>query len=233
MAYILVVDDDQEVLGTLSRALAREGHEIALADSTTMARTRIIDRQPDLIILDVMMPRQDGIVFCRELRRSSQFYSLPILFLSAKGRTDDIVQGLNAGGDDYIAKPFELKELSARIAALLRRLTPRDEVAILEVGGLILNSKTLQVSTPHAASIQLTSTEFKLLYHLMTAPNQVHSVRDLLDGVWKYPDGSGDPDLVRAHIRNLRAKIERDPRSPEFVKTIHGIGYLIEDPSTA
>src|SRR5574341_2595578 len=125
------------------------------------------------------------------------------------------------------AKPFELKELSARIAALLRRLTPRDEVVILEVGGLTLNSKPLQVSTPHAASIQLTSTEFKLLHHLMSAPNQVHSVRDLLDGVWKYPDGSGDPDLVRAHIRNLRAKIERDPRSPEFVKTIHGIGYLI------
>src|SRR5262245_46926480 len=111
MAHIVVVDDDAEVLGTVWRALSREGHEIELAESTTQARDRLQQRRPDLLILDVMMPNQGGLEFCAELRQNREYATLPILFLSAKWRTDDVVKGLDAGGDDYLTKPFELKEL--------------------------------------------------------------------------------------------------------------------------
>jgi len=228
MAHILVVDDEAEVLGTVWRALSREGHEVTLAESAAQAREQMSRRRPDLIVLDIMMPHEDGISFCRELRQDKHYGTLPILFLSAKWRTDDIVSGLDAGGDDYLTKPFELKELTARVRALLRR-TPaaNEQPSTLSVGGLVLDTNTFQVSTPHAQNIQLTSTEYRLLYHLMKSPNQTHSVHDLLDEVWEYPRGMGDPDLVRAHIRNLRAKIEPDSSRPTYIHTIHGVGYMV------
>jgi DNA-binding response OmpR family regulator len=231
MPNILVVDDDAEILGTVWRALSREGHEVALAESADQARSRIEQLRPDLIVLDVMMPTEDGIQFCESLREGDDFKKIPILFLSARWRPDDIVRGLDAGGDDYLTKPFELKELNARVRALLRRMPPSDEEEdnIVNVGGLALDSDTFQVTTKHEENIQLTSTEYRLLEHLMTQPNRAHSVRDLLDTVWHYPHGTGDPDLVRAHIRNLRTKIEVDTRSPEYIHTIHGVGYMVKE----
>ena len=229
MAHILIVDDDPEVLGTVWRALSREGHEIQLSESAVQAWPIIREHRPDLIVLDIMMPEQDGLSFCEEIRAETQFRTIPILFLSAKWRTDDIVRGLDAGGDDYLTKPFELKELNARVRALLRRSPPSDEPdTALAVGGLNLNPSTFQVSTAEQKNIQLTSTEFKLLHHLMSLPDQAHSVRDLLDKVWQYPAGAGDPDLVRAHIRNLRAKLERDSSVPIYIHTIHGVGYMVK-----
>lgn len=229
MAHILIVDDDPEVLGTVWRALSREGHEIVLSESAAQARPLIADHYPDLIVLDIMMPEQDGLSFCEELRANLQYRAIPILFLSAKWRTDDVVRGLDAGGDDYLTKPFELKELNARVRALLRRTPPADEPqSMLSVGGLVLNSSTFQVSTPDVKNIQLTSTEFRLLHHLMSLPDQAHSVRELLDKVWQYPAGAGDPDLVRAHIRNLRAKLEQDSGTPAYIYTIHGVGYMVK-----
>jgi DNA-binding response OmpR family regulator len=229
MATIYIVDDDADVLGTVWRALSREGHNVTLLESAAQARTTITARRPDLIVLDIMMPEQDGLSFCEELRGHPQYNTIPILFLSARWRTDDIVRGLDAGGDDYLTKPFELKELNARVRALLRRSPPVQETtSLLRVGDLILDGNTFQVTTPDNRNIQLTSTEFRLLHHLMSAPDQAHSVRDLLDKVWEYPSGAGDPDLVRAHIRNLRAKLEPDSSQPLYIHTIHGVGYMVK-----
>ncbi|MBN1427670.1 MAG: response regulator transcription factor [Anaerolineae bacterium] len=229
MAYILIVDDDAEVLGTVWRALSRDGHEVVLAESSEQARERIAQARPDLLVLDIMMPNQDGLQFCQELRQQKQYRTLPVLFLSARWRTDDIIRGLDVGGDDYLTKPFELKELSARVRALLRRApNPQEQSTALSIGELVLDPKTFQASTPHIGNIQLTSTEYRLLHFLMSSPNRAHSVRDLLDAVWQYPSGSGDPDLVRAHIRNLRAKLEPDSQYPVYIHTIHGVGYMVK-----
>src|SRR5579859_279050 len=122
MAFILAVDDEVELLGTLSRVLGHEGHEVALTQSAEDAWIKIVNRRPDLVILDVMMPGTDGLALCRHLRADTRYNDLPILFLTASSDTDDLVVGLDAGGDDYVTKPFELNELRARVRALLRQI---------------------------------------------------------------------------------------------------------------
>jgi len=226
MVHILAVDDDNEVLETVGRVLRHEAYEVSLANSAAQALTFLDKRIPDLMILDILMPEMDGITLCRQLRRDSRFIPLPILFLTAKGGTDDIVSGLDAGADDYVIKPFELAELRARIAALLRRGT-RDKKtdAILQLNDLRLDSDTYQVQVENS-QVQLTSTEHRLLRYLMEHPNQALSPSHLLQAVWEYPPNTGDPDLVRAHVRNLRAKIERGTRR-KYIRTIHGVGYMI------
>jgi two-component system, OmpR family, response regulator RpaA len=228
MPYILAVDDEVELLGTLSRALGREGYEIGKATSGNEAWQKIIARRPDVVILDIMMPGMDGLTLCRQLRGDNRFISLPILFLTARNDTEDVVAGLDAGGDDYVMKPFEVAELTARVRALLRR-GQRDETrkAMLELGELRLDSDTYQVQV-NSQLIQLTATEHRLLRYLMEHPNQALSPQRLLESVWDYPPHTGDPDLVRAHVRNLRAKIERTTgQDAQFIKTIHGVGYMI------
>jgi len=226
MVHILAVDDDNEVLETVGRVLRHEAYEVSLANSAAQALTFLDKRIPDLMILDILMPEMDGVTLCRQLRRDSRFIPLPILFLTAKGGTDDIVSGLDAGADDYVIKPFELAELRARIAALLRRGT-RDKKtdAILQLNDLRLDSDTYQVWVENS-QVQLTSTEHRLLRYLMEHPNQALSPSHLLQAVWEYPPNTGDPDLVRAHVRNLRAKIERGARR-KYIRTIHGVGYMI------
>src|SRR5579871_2097485 len=158
MVHILAVDDDPEVLETVGRVLRYENYEISLASSAAQALTLLEKRIPDLLILDILMPEMDGITLCRKLRRDSRFIPLPILFLTAKGSTDDIVSGLDAGADDYVIKPFELAELRARIAALLRRGTREKKAdSSLQLGDLRLDSDTYQVWVENQ-QIQLTST---------------------------------------------------------------------------
>lgn len=230
MAYVLAVDDDPEVLETLGRVLERERLEVALASNGKQGLQFINRRKPDLLILDIIMPEMDGITVCKQLRADERFTALPILFLTAKGSTDDVVVGLDAGADDYVVKPFELAELRARVHALLRRGS-RDKLstgAVLEMDGLVLNSDTYQVSVG-GDFIQLTSTEHRLLRYLMENANQALSPGHLLQAVWEYPPNTGDPDLVRAHVRNLRAKIEKDT-DKKFIRTIHGVGYMISSP---
>jgi DNA-binding response OmpR family regulator len=224
--HILSVDDDPEVLETLGRVLRSEKYDVALASSAAQAMKMLENRIPDVMLLDIIMPEVDGVTFCRQLRANPRYVALPILFLTAKGGTEDIVMGLDAGADDYVVKPFELAELLARIAALLRRGT-RDKTsdAVLQLNGLLLDSDTYQV-TVDDMTIQLTSTEHRLLRYLMEHPNQALSPGHLLQAVWEYPPNTGDPDLVRAHVRNLRAKIEHGTRR-RFIRTIHGVGYMI------
>ncbi len=226
MTHILAVDDDNDVLETVGRVLQHENYEVSLASSAAQAMVHLEERIPDLMILDVIMPEVDGVMLCRQLRRDTRFISLPILFLTAKGGTEDIVNGLDAGADDYVVKPFELAELRARITALLRRGTrDRSGDSILQLNDLRLDSDTYQVAVGET-NIQLTSTEYRLLRYLMEHPNQALSPSHLLQAVWEYPPHTGDPDLVRAHVRNLRAKIEKGARR-KYIRTIHGVGYMI------
>jgi DNA-binding response OmpR family regulator len=228
--YILLIDDDEEVLGTLSRALKPQGYEVQQARSGAEGLRKIQDRIPDLLILDIMMPGMDGLEVCRMIRNDNEYNRLPILFLSARDSTDEVVEGLDMGGDDYIVKPFEITELNARVRALLRR-TIRDamgEQVVLQVGDLILDSTSHQLELSEKI-IHLTSTEHRLLRYLMEHVNQALSPTHLLQVVWGYPPDAGDPDLVRAHIRNLRAKIEPDSRDPRYIRTVHSVGYMISD----
>ena len=226
MPYIMAVDDDLEVLETLGRVLERELYDVSLASSAHEALELLESRTPDILILDIMMPGMDGIAMCRKLRNDSRFMALPILFLTAKGSTDDIVDGLDAGADDYVIKPFELAELRARIHALLRRSTRDSEGgAVIQLQDLKLDSDTYQVDIK-GSRIQLTATEHRLLRYLMENPNRALSPGHLLQVVWEYPPDTGDPDLVRAHVRNLRAKIEK-AADRKYIRTIHGVGYMI------
>jgi DNA-binding response OmpR family regulator len=226
MADILAVDDDPQVLGTLERVLTREKYKVYTASSGIEALERLEDTIPDLMILDIIMPEMDGITVCRRVRQDERYTALPILFLTAKGSTDDIVDGLDAGADDYVVKPFELAELRARVQALLRRgMRGQETQSILEVNNLRLDSDTYQVYV-NSETIQLTSTEHRLLRYFMEHAGQALSLSHLLQAVWEYPEHTGDPDLVRAHVRNLRAKIEKHS-DRKHIRTIHGVGYMI------
>lgn len=229
--YILAVDDDPDVLGTLSRALRREGYEVGRASSGADALALLAERRPDLVILDIIMPGMDGLTVCRKIRADNQYNNLAILFLTAKGQTDDVVAGLDAGGDDYVPKPFELAELTARVRALIRRgfRNAVIESPVILIGALRLDSNMHQVTINDGEAIQLTATEHRLLRYLMEHPNQALSPQHLLEAVWDYPPETGDPDLVRAHVRNLRAKLEAQDRNTNFIRTIHGVGYMINN----
>lgn len=227
--HILVVDDDPDVLGTLTRALGREGFHISTAMSGNEALEFLYKQVPDLVILDVMMPGLNGFEVCERIRNNHALDQMPVLFLTARGQTDDVVNGLDVGGDDYVVKPFELNELQARVRALLRR-SERDILRInshIQVGMLQLDSDTCRVQAGDDEPIQLTSTEHRLLRYLMEHTNQALSPSHLLEAVWGYPPNTGDPDLVRAHIRNLRSKLDMLKQNIQFIKTIHGVGYMI------
>ena len=227
MPFVIAVDDEPDVLATVGRVLEREDLEYKLANSGMEALDVIEERRPDLLILDVVMPQMDGISVCERLRQKPEYITLPILFLTARGTTDDIVRGFEVGGDDYVTKPFELVELRARIRALLRRGTysdGADSTGITEVSDLKLDSNSYQVRYKDKET-QLTATEHRLLRHLMEHPDEVLTLSDLLVQVWDYPPDTGDPDLVRAHIRNLRSKIEKNP-DHKYIRTVHGVGYM-------
>ncbi|MGQ9909634.1 MAG: response regulator transcription factor [Candidatus Flexifilum sp.] len=228
MAHILAIDDENEVLETLKGVLTHDGYSVALMTSGDNLIGEMERQRPDLLILDISMPGIDGITLCKRVRSDVRFLSLPVLFLTARGSTDDIVNGLESGADDYIVKPFELAELRARISALLRRGMRDRGQSVLQIADLRLDSDTYQVMV-NGQEIQLTHTEHRLLRYLMEHPNQALSPSHLLQAVWEYPPNTGDPDLVRAHVRNLRAKIEgKNPG--RYIRTIHGVGYMIASP---
>jgi len=227
MARILVVDDDRDVAGTIERTLKRKDHQVIVAYSGVQALQLIQGQHPDLVVLDIMMPRMDGIEVCQRIRALPNVASVPILFLTAKGKIEDKIVGFEAGADDYLTKPFDLRELDLRVKALLRRSLPTEAPkAPLEIGSLSLDPRTFELSVEDEVLL-LTPVEFELLYYLMRHAGEVVSTEKLLQEVWEYPPGTGDPNLVRAHIRNIRSKIEPMPDNPTYIKTISRHGYII------
>jgi DNA-binding response OmpR family regulator len=227
LSRILVVDDDPDVAKSIENSL-RKQYKVFVVYSGIEAIKEARRHPPDLIVLDVRMPDMDGLETCQQLRLDPALADIPILFLTALGRPEDRVAGLKAGGDDYLTKPFNLEELQLRIKAILRRsakAAPRPS-SVIEVRDLKLDRNTYRVTTAKKQS-KLTPIEFELLYHLMMYSDEVFTSDRLLQEVWDYPSESGSPDLVRMHIKNLREKVETDPRNPEYIVTIPRRGYTI------
>jgi len=226
---ILVVDDDIAVAETIERTLLMAGHEVEVTHRGADALEAARQKRPDLVVLDIMMPGMSGIDVCRHLRANPEMQRVPILFLTAKGEIADKIEGFEAGADDYLTKPFDLRELDLRVKALLRRAQialdemPTDRI---ELGDLTLNCSTFELKTKDR-SVLLTPVEFELMQFLMRHPNKVFSADQLLQEVWDYPPGTGMPDLVRVHVKNLRDKIEPNPRNPTYIKNVLRRGYMV------
>jgi two-component system, OmpR family, response regulator MtrA len=220
-ARILLVEDDPSIREVTAIGLGAAGFEVTTAVDGVDAMERFRADRCDLILLDVMLPRLDGYEVARQVRRTS---TVPIVMLTARADTMDVVVGLEAGADDYVRKPFDLPELIARIRAALRRAgTTGDEGAELRIGNLVIDIGGRTVSRD-GSDIPLTRTEFDLLLELVRHAGQVLSRDVLLDRVWGY-DYLGDSRLVDVAIQRLRSKIETDPAVPELIQTVRGSGY--------
>ncbi len=217
---VLVVDDDAALAEMLSLVLRNEGFEPIWCSHGDKALGVFHETRPDLVLLDLMLPGRDGVDVCRDLRAES---GVPIIMLTAKSDTIDVVSGLEAGADDYVAKPFKAKELVARIRTRLRRSPEESDSETLHIGDLAISVDGHSVKRD-GRPIQLTPLEFDLLLALARRPRQVFSREVLLEQVWGYRHAA-DTRLVNVHVQRLRSKIERDPEHPEIVVTVRGIGY--------
>jgi two-component system, OmpR family, response regulator RpaA len=251
-ANILIVEDDEIVAKTIERCLRGNEYRVRVANSGVEGLQAARRETPDLVVLDVIMPGMDGYTVCREMRQDAILNEVPILFLTAKTKDEDKIAGLTAGADDYLGKPFNVDELLLRIRAILRRTRKNKEVVqtmessgtseearpvikidenrIISIGFFSLNTRTYEFASPRTGKFRVTPVQYDLLYHLMTHPGEIFSPSRLLDEVWDYPSDAGSPDLVRVHIKNLRERIEEDPRNPSFIRTVPGYGYTIQLP---
>ncbi|HEY8453976.1 MAG TPA: MtrAB system response regulator MtrA [Actinopolymorphaceae bacterium] len=221
---ILVVDDDHALAEMLGIVLRNEGLEPFFCESGEAALAKVRETKPDVVLLDVMLPGKDGIEVCREIRAESD---VPIVMLTAKTDTVDVVLGLESGADDYVVKPFKPKELVARIRARLRRAdqaTPET----LTIGDLVIDVPGHSVKRD-GVPLALTPLEFDLLVCLARKPWQVFGREELLEQVWGYRH-SADTRLVNVHVQRLRSKIEKDPEHPQIVVTVRGVGYKAGPP---
>jgi two-component system, OmpR family, phosphate regulon response regulator PhoB len=219
---LLLVEDEQAIREMLSFSLKRAGFEVDAAEDVATARRFIADHQPDLIVLDWMLPDTSGIEFARALRRDDATHDIPIIMLTARVEEDDKVRALDAGADDYVTKPFSPRELVARIAAVLRRAAPAGGAELVDMGGLVLDLASHRV-TARDKSIQLGPTEYRLLSFFMTHPERVYSRSQLLDRVW----GGNvyvEERTVDVHIRRLR-KALTESGFDRFIQTVRGAGY--------
>jgi two-component system response regulator MtrA len=216
---VLVVDDDTALSEMLGIVLRGEGFEAYLCQDGEHALAAFREFNPDLVLLDLMLPGKDGIEVCREIRSES---GVPIVMLTAKSDTVDVVLGLESGADDYVVKPFKPKELVARIRARVRR-TDEGLPEQLEIGDLVIDVPGHSVKR-NGAAIQLTPLEFDLLVALARKPWQVFTREVLLEQVWGYRHAA-DTRLVNVHVQRLRSKIEADPEHPDIVVTVRGVGY--------
>jgi DNA-binding response OmpR family regulator len=229
-ARILLVDDEQSIQTLLSYPLRKEGYCVVQATDGRQALDRFAEQPFDLVVLDLMLPRIDGLEVCRRLRSHS---SVPIIILTAKSEEIDKVVGLELGADDYITKPFSLREFSSRIKAALRRAElsrpaqTADDEAPLEIGELRIDFLKRSVRI-RADDIQLTYVEFEILAALARAPGRVFTRDMLLARVWG-DSAYRDPRTIDVHIRHLREKVERDAKDPEYLLTMRGVGYRFRD----
>lgn len=226
MSKILVIDDDQDLLELVKLAFEKEGFTVLTSTNGSEGLATAFQYHPDLVLLDVMMPKVDGWETCRRLRELSH---VPILILSAKTAESDVVKGLGLGADDYVCKPFRVSELVARVRACLRRAgaPPRPEKStVLESGPLTIDVARRRV-TVRGEPVELTPTEFRLLCYLARHRGQVVGHRRLLREVWGLEYGD-ELDYLRLYISYLRRKIEKSPAEPEIIKTAWGAGYYLE-----
>lgn len=228
MTLILLVDDDPSALSLTKNVLQKSGYEVLAASSAQEALELIKEHRPDLAILDIVMPEMNGIKLCRCLRSDPFTSKIGVLFLTVLDHIIDIAQALDAGGDDYLVKRFDEVELMARVRALLRRTTGilDSNARDITVGQITLSTQR-PVLYINGKVIELTSMEHHLLFYLMTHPGQPVLPDRLLEEVWHYPAGTGDPAAVRVHIANLRMKIEPDPEHPRYLLNVRGRGYFI------
>ncbi len=224
---VLVVDDDPALAEMLQIVLRHEGYEPFWSASGSKAMSAFHSCEPDLVLLDVMLPGRSGIDVCRDIRAIS---GVPIIMLTAKSDTTDVVHGLEAGADDYVSKPFRAKELLARVRTRLRRNSVDLETGsdVLRIGDLTISSRSHQVRRG-GECISLTPLEFDLLLALAKKPEEVFSRGTLLEEVWGYRHAA-DTRLVNVHVQRLRSKIETDPEHPRVVLTVRGIGYRAGEP---
>jgi DNA-binding response OmpR family regulator len=226
---ILLVDDEDSVRKVLAFPLERDGYAVVQAADGAEALERFAAQHIDLVVLDIMLPKLDGLEVCKRLRATS---SVPIIMLTARDDELDKVIGLELGADDYITKPFSIREFRSRVRALLRRARTAQETAgdtanVIEHEGLTIDvpRRTVQV---RGEPVQLTYVEFELLRTLAASPGRVFSRRMLLEALWKSADYR-DPRTIDVHVRHLREKLERDPKEPELIFTVRGVGYRFRE----
>jgi two-component system alkaline phosphatase synthesis response regulator PhoP len=227
MKRILIIEDDRDIVELVRYNLANEGFQVAAAFDGNSGLATVKKTPPDLLLLDLMLPKMSGLEICREIRKEESLNRLPVLMLTARGDEADRVVGLEMGADDYVTKPFSPRELIARVKALLRRAEPpADAPRILEIGKLAIDPASYRVS--HSGKpVPLSTLEFRLLYYLASRPNRVFTRDQLLDAVWG-TDRFVTPRSVDVYVRRLREKIEADPENPLHLKTVRGAGYLFE-----
>lgn len=226
MPLILVVDDEEHIRTLLCFSLEREGFRVVTAgdgeEGLKLARTL----RPDLVILDVMLPEKSGLEFCKALRADRELREIPVIMLSARGAEMDRVLGLETGADDYVTKPFSVRELVARVRAHLRRKPPLEKSRLV-FGELVIDRERLSVSWGKSRQT-LTPKEFELLYFLASHPGRVFSREHLLDKIWGF-DFPGGSRTVDVHIRYIRHKLEQLPGAPPFIETVRGVGYRFRE----
>ncbi|HXO05574.1 MAG TPA: response regulator [Candidatus Sulfotelmatobacter sp.] len=227
MKRVLVIEDDKDIVELVRYNLEKDGYQVASSGDGSTGLAQIRKAAPDLLILDLMLPKLSGLEICKEVRKDVTLNRLPILILTAKGEEADRVVGLELGADDYVTKPFSPRELTARVKALLRRAEPgAPSEKPLEIGALKIDPAAYRV-TRAGKPVQMSTLEFRLLYFLAARPNRVFTRDQLLDAVWG-TERFVTPRSVDVYVRRLREKIEADPQHPGFMKTIRGAGYLFE-----
>lgn len=221
-ARLLIVDDDAKITSMLKRALTYEGYDVEIAANGHQALA-LAANNPDLIILDIMLPGIDGLSVCRQIRSNSD---IPILMLTARDDTADRVIGLDTGADDYLVKPFALEELLARIRALLRRRSRETEAEVLQFSDLTLNTSTRE-GYRGQRSFSLTAKEYELLLYFLQNPHRVLTRDELMTRIWGY-DFSGESNVLEVYIGYLRAKLEAGGE-PRLIQTVRGVGYVLKE----
>ncbi len=228
MANILVCDDDKEIVEAIDIYLREEGYQVYKAYDGEQAVELLAKEQIHLLIMDVMMPKMDGIAATLKIRESS---SIPIIILSAKTEDTDKILGLNIGADDYVTKPFNPLELMARVKSNLRRYTllgsmGQKNTQIYQAGGLVINDETKEVSVD-GETVKLTPIEYNILLLLVKNQGRVFSINQIYENIWN-EDAIGADNTVAVHIHHIREKIEINPRDPRYLKVVWGVGYKIE-----
>lgn len=234
MATILIAEDDHAISDLVAYNLERAGHTpLAAYDGLTALEVARRDK-PELILLDQMMPGMDGHGVLRELRRDSRTQNIPVIFLTAKAQAEDRIQGLELGADDYVTKPFTPLELLARVNSHLRRYSKyltavsgeeQEKSHVYTIGGLELNEETVEV-TVDGEAVKLTPMEFKIVQLLIKNPGRVFSADEIYERIWN--EKAVNTDTIMVHVRNIREKIEIDPRNPKYLKVVWGVGYKID-----